>query len=159
LDGWWVVPRAIEQLEEATGKTYLVVVRGSRNYMEHLVSVGANPHYAFKGAVSWSTNWSPYLDFYNSVVAPCLDQNNVVGQDRTFWVAWSYRFMKTVLGGVTTASLSHPDVMEFVTFVADRFFDMLRDLDIPAVNDIIACIRDNLGLGVVEPTQRRREGE
>lgn len=153
------MPRAREQLEEATGKTYLVAVRGSRNYMEHLVSVGANPHYAFKGAISWSTNWSPYLDFYYSTVAPCLDQLNVVGQDRTFWVAWSYRFMKTVLGGVTTASLSHPDVMKFVAFVADRFFDMLRELDIPAINDIIACIRDNLGFGVVEPTAGKRSGE
>jgi hypothetical protein len=159
LDGWWVVPRAREQLEEATGKTYLVAVRGSRNYMEHLVSVGANPHYAFKGAISWSTNWSPYLDFYYSIVAPCLDQLNIVAQDRAFWVAWSYRFMKTVLGGVTTTSLSHPDVMKFVTFVADRFFDMLRELDIPAVGDIITCIRDNLGFGVVEPTAGKRSGE
>jgi len=153
------VPRAREQLEEATGKTYLVAVRGSRNYMEHLVSVGANPHYAFKGAISWSTNWSPYLDFYNSVVAPCLDQLGVVGQDRTFWVAWSYRFMKTVLGGVTTTALPHADVARYVTFVADRFFDMLRELDIPAVGDIIACIRDNLGFGAVEPTAGKRSGE
>jgi hypothetical protein len=159
LDGWWVVPRAREQLEEATGKTYLVAVRGSRNYYEHLLSVGANPHYAFKGAISWSTNWSPYLDFYYSVVAPCLDQFNVVGQDRAFWVAWSYRFMGRVLSGVTTTMLSHADVVRFVTYVADRFFEVLSELDIPAVNDIVRCIRDNLGLGVAEPTAGKRAGE
>jgi hypothetical protein len=154
-----VVPRAREQLEEAAGKAYLVVARGSRNYMEHLVSVGANPHYAFKGAISWSANWSPYLDFYYSTVAPCLDQYNVVAQDRTFWVAWSYRLMKTVLGGATAATLSNAEVARFAAYVIDRFLEVLRDLDVPGIGDVIACIRDNLGLGGVEPTAGKRMGE
>jgi hypothetical protein len=153
------VPRAREQLEEAVGKAYIVAVRGSRNYYEHLVSVGANPQYAFKGGVSWTTNWSPYSDFYYGAVAPCLDAHGVVAQDRTFWVAWSYRLMKLVLGGVTMSSLPPQRMLPYVTAVVDRFFGMLRGLDIPDLPSIEACIRENLGFGVGEATEGRRTGE
>jgi hypothetical protein len=153
------VPRAREQLEEVVGKAYIVAVRGSRNYYEHLVSVGANPQYAFKGAVSWTMNWSPYNDFYYGTVAPCLDSAGVVAQDRTFWVAWSYHLMKVILGGVTATSLQSREMMQFVTAVVDRFFGLLRDLDIPKLSDIEGCIRDRLGFGVATPTEARREGE
>jgi hypothetical protein len=159
VDGWWAVPRVREQLEEAVGKAYIVAVRGSRNYYEHLVSVGANPHYAFKGAVSWTTNWSPYNDFYYGVVAPCLDEHGVMGQDRTFWVAWSYHLMKTILGGVTTASMPPQEMQRFINAVVDRFFGILSGLDVPNLPFIMSCIRDNMGFGVGSPTEARREGE
>jgi hypothetical protein len=153
------VARVREQLEEAVGKAYVVAVRGSRNYYEHLVSVGANPYYAFKGGVSWSANWSPFPDFYYGAVAPCLDKYGVVGQDRTFWVAWSYRLMKVVTGGVTATSLTPSVIDAFVTAVLDRFFGMLRTLDIPGLPAIESCIRESLGYGTAEATVERRTGE
>jgi hypothetical protein len=153
------MPRVREQLEEAVGKAYVVAVRGSRNYYEHLVSVGANPHYAFKGAVSWTANWSPYADFYYGVVAPCLDEHGVMAQDRTFWIAWSYHLMKTVLGGVTTASMPPQEMHNFITAVVDRFFAMLNGLDVPNLPFIVSCIRENMGFGVATASEARREGE
>jgi hypothetical protein len=154
-----VLARVREQLEEAVGKAYVVATRGSRNYYEHLVSVGANPHYAFKGAVSWSTNWSPFADFYFGAVAPCLDKHGVVAQDRAFWVAWSNRLMKVVTGGVTATSLSPAVIDAFVTAVVDRFFDMLHALDIPGLPAIEACIKESVGFGTAEATVERRTGE
>jgi len=134
-------------------KSELKLLEGADRYVEHLVSAGAVPHYVRKGARGWLKGFGVYYDLYRSYVEPCLDSAGVVGQDRSFWVAWSYKLFKKIEGAPTMAVLPAERYIEYLRAATREALKLAR-----VVNAQVAeCISRELD--IIAPARAERAGE
>jgi len=131
----------------------LKLFEGMTRYVEHLVSVGAVPHYVMKGARGWLKGFGVYYDLYRSYVEPCLDAAGIVGQDRSFWVAWSYKLFKKIEGAPTMSVLPTDRYVDYFTSVARDALELARAVNV----QVAECVSRELGL--VAPVRVERAGE